>query len=131
MSTSRTAKCACHATSQSKKGRASCNLRIACGFHSQTTTRVICHTEHIAKYLSNSHLEKGASGRRCDLLVTVAAQALYRGNGANVVRLVPDIAFKFVVHDQFKVMFTPADGSPLGVLERFAAGAATGVCIPK
>lgn len=55
-------------------------------------------------------------------------QALYRGNGANIVRLVPDIAFKFVVHDQFKVMFTPADGSALGVLERFAAGAATGVC---
>jgi len=39
---------------------------------------------------------------------------------------VPDIGFKFVVHDQFKVMFTPADGSPLGVLERLAAGAATG-----
>jgi len=54
-------------------------------------------------------------------------RALYRGNGANVVRLVPDIGFKFIVHDQFKIMFTPADGSALGVLERFAAGAATGM----
>ena len=46
-----------------------------------------------------------------------------------MVRLAPDIGFKFIVHDQFKVMFTPADGSPLGVLERFAAGAATGACV--
>jgi hypothetical protein len=30
-------------------------------------------------------------------------QALYRGNGANVLRLLPEVGFKFVVHDQFKV----------------------------
>jgi hypothetical protein len=59
-------------------------------------------------------------------------QALYRGNGANVLRLAPDIAFKFVVHDQFKVIFSPADGGPLGVVERLAAGAATGgSCLGK
>lgn len=51
--------------------------------------------------------------------------ALYRGNGANVLRLVPEVGFKFVVHDQFKIMFAPADGSPLGVAEKLAAGAAT------
>jgi hypothetical protein len=53
-------------------------------------------------------------------------QALYRGNGANVARLVPDVGFKFAVHDQFKLMFQPPDGSPLGVQEKMAAGAATG-----
>jgi hypothetical protein len=54
-------------------------------------------------------------------------QALYRGNGANVARLIPDVAFKFAVHDQFKMMFAPQDGSPPGVQEKMAAGAATGV----
>eukprot|EP00798_Chlamydomonas_sp_ICE-L_P030784 gene30784-35825_t len=49
-------------------------------------------------------------------------RALFRGNGANVLRLVPEVGFKFVVHDQFRVMFAPADGSPLGVLEKLAAG---------
>jgi hypothetical protein len=53
-------------------------------------------------------------------------QALYRGNGANVARLIPDVAFKFAVHDQFKLMFAPQDGSPPGVQEKMAAGAATG-----
>lgn len=56
----------------------------------------------------------------------VFLQALYRGNGANVARLLPDVGFKFAVHDQFKLMFTPPDGSPLGVQEKMAAGAATG-----
>jgi hypothetical protein len=53
-------------------------------------------------------------------------QALYRGNGANVARLIPDVAFKFAVHDQFRMMFAPQDGSPPGVQEKMAAGAATG-----
>jgi hypothetical protein len=60
------------------------------------------------------------------LLVCRTIQALYRGNGANVARLVPDVGFKFAVHDQFKLMFQPPDGSPLGVQEKIAAGAATG-----
>lgn len=54
-------------------------------------------------------------------------RALWRGNGANVARLAPDVAFKFVVHDQFKIMFAPVDGSALGVGEKLAAAAATGV----
>ena len=58
------------------------------------------------------------------------AQALWRGNGANVVRLAPDVAFKFVVHDQFKIMFAPVDGSALGVGEKLAAAAATGAPPP-
>jgi len=50
----------------------------------------------------------------------------FRGNGANVIRLVPEVAFKFAAHDQFRVMFSPPDGSPMGVQEKMAAGAATG-----
>ncbi len=41
-------------------------------------------------------------------------------------RLVPEVAFKFVMHDQFKVMFTPPEGKPFGMSEKLAAGAATG-----
>lgn len=53
-------------------------------------------------------------------------RALYRGNGANVLRLLPDVGVRFLVHDQFKVMFAPGDGTPAGHAERVAAGAATG-----
>jgi len=62
----------------------------------------------------------------CACLLLLCMQALYRGNGANVARLLPDVAFKFAVHDQFKLMFAPQDGSPPGVQEKMAAGAATG-----
>lgn len=53
-------------------------------------------------------------------------QALYRGNGANVLRLVPEVAFKHMLHDQFKIMFSPPDGGPLGVQQKAAAAASTG-----
>lgn len=59
-----------------------------------------------------------------------ATQVLFRGNGANVIRLVPEVGFKFAVHDQFTVMFSPPDGSPMGVKEKMAAGAATGEARP-
>lgn len=55
-------------------------------------------------------------------------RALYRGNGANVLRLLPEVVFKFAINDQFKLMFAPVDGSPLGLSDKLAAGAATGVC---
>ena len=54
-------------------------------------------------------------------------QAYFRGNGANVLRLVPDTAIKFALHDSFKVMFAPPDGRPLGVTGKLAAGSATGI----
>ncbi len=56
-----------------------------------------------------------------------ALQALYRGNGANVLRLVPEVGLKFALNDQFRTMFTPSDGRPIGFEGRLAAGAATGV----
>lgn len=54
-------------------------------------------------------------------------QALYRGNGTNVLRLVPDVAVKFTLNDQLRIMFTPSDGRPLGFDGKLAAGAATGI----
>jgi len=54
-------------------------------------------------------------------------RALYRGNGANVIRLVPEVALRYAVHDQFKLVFGPASGTPTGLAERLAPGAATGV----
>lgn len=56
-----------------------------------------------------------------------ALQAYFRGNGANVLRLVPETAVRFTLHDQFKVMFAPPDGRPLGLTGKLAAGSATGV----
>jgi hypothetical protein len=53
-------------------------------------------------------------------------RSLYRGNGANVLRLVPEVALRFAVADQFRIMFGPADGSPPGAKERAAAAAAAG-----
>lgn len=54
-------------------------------------------------------------------------QALYRGNGANVLRLVPEVALKFGFNDQLKIMFTPADGKPMSFSRKLAAGATAGV----
>lgn len=54
-------------------------------------------------------------------------QALYRGNGANVLRLVPDVGLKFALNDQMRLLFAPADGRPMGLDGKLAAGAATGV----
>ncbi|KAL3140504.1 hypothetical protein ABBQ32_005089 [Trebouxia sp. C0010 RCD-2024] len=51
----------------------------------------------------------------------------YRGNGASVLRLLPDTAVKFALHDSFKVMFAPPDGRPLGLTGKLAAGSATGL----
>ena len=54
-------------------------------------------------------------------------QALYRGNGADVLRLVPEVALKFGLNDQLKIMFTPADGKPMSFSRKLAAGATAGV----
>jgi hypothetical protein len=54
-------------------------------------------------------------------------QALWRGNGANLVRLLPEIALKFSMHEQFNVMFAPTDGRPMSLQGKLAAGGATGM----
>ena len=54
-------------------------------------------------------------------------QALYRGNGANVLRLVPEVALKFGLNDQLKILFTPADGGSMSFNRKLAAGATAGV----
>ncbi len=59
--------------------------------------------------------------------MTSCSQALYRGNGANVLRLVPEVALKFGFNDQLKIMFTPADGKPMSFSRKLAAGATAGV----
>jgi hypothetical protein len=43
-----------------------------------------------------------------------------------VLRLVPEVALRFAVADQFRIMFGPADGSPPTARERAAAAAAAG-----
>ncbi|CAK0738628.1 hypothetical protein CVIRNUC_001070 [Coccomyxa viridis] len=53
--------------------------------------------------------------------------ALYRGNGANVLRLVPEVALKFGLNDQLKILFTPADGGSMSFSRKLAAGATAGV----
>ena len=56
-----------------------------------------------------------------------AWQALYRGNGANVLRLVPEVGTSFLLNEQLRIMFTPPDGRPITFEGRLAAGAATGI----
>ena len=73
--------------------------------------------------------ERYASAR--DALWRIPARegwaALWRGNGANVLRLVPDVGLKFALNDQMRLLFAPADGRPMGLDGKLAAGAATGV----
>ena len=66
-------------------------------------------------------------GNLATIMAACTVQAYYRGNGANVLRLLPDTAVKFALHDSFKVMFAPPDGRPLGLTGKLAAGSATGL----
>lgn len=53
--------------------------------------------------------------------------ALWRGNGTNVIRIAPEVALRFALHDQLLTMFSPTDGTPLGFSGKLAAGAAAGI----
>lgn len=44
-----------------------------------------------------------------------------------MLRLVPEVALKFGLNDQLKIMFTPADGRPMSFNRKLAAGATAGV----
>ena len=44
-----------------------------------------------------------------------------------MLRLVPEVGLKFALNDQFRTVFTPSDGRPIGFEGRLAAGAATGI----
>jgi Mitochondrial carrier protein len=56
-------------------------------------------------------------------------QGMYRGHGANVLRVMPEVMLKFGIHDQLKVICgsTAADQAQLPVASRIAAGSLTGV----
>ena len=53
-------------------------------------------------------------------------QALYRGNGAHVLRLVPEVALRFTLHERLRVMCSPLDGRPIGPEGKLMAGGLTG-----
>jgi hypothetical protein len=56
-------------------------------------------------------------------------QALYRGNGANVLRVVPEVMLKFGIHDQLRAVVgvTSADPSELPLSSRITAASLTGL----
>jgi hypothetical protein len=56
-------------------------------------------------------------------------QALYRGNGANVMRVVPEVMLKFGIHDQLRAVVgvTSADPSELPLSSRITAASLTGL----
>ena len=61
--------------------------------------------------------------------VSLATQGLYRGHGANVIRVIPEVMLKFGIHDQLRVICgtTAADQAQLPLSSRIAAGSITGV----
>lgn len=63
------------------------------------------------------------------LTLCAPAQALYRGNGAHVIRLVPEVALRFTLHDRLRVMCSPLDGRPIGPEGKLMAGALTGTSV--
>lgn len=56
-------------------------------------------------------------------------QALYRGNGANVLRLIPEVMLKFGIHDQLRIICgaSAADPAQLPLSSRIAAASLTGL----
>ena len=71
---------------------------------------------HFAQALVVAHLAAGV-------------QALYRGNGANVLRVVPEVMLKFSMHDQLRIIFATSavDPAQLPLTSRIAAGSITGL----
>lgn len=66
----------------------------------------------------------GHASRRPRLLL----QALFRGNAANVLRVVPEVMLKFSVNDQLKVIFaSTTDSHQMSFSGKLAAGFATGL----
>lgn len=53
-------------------------------------------------------------------------QAYYRGNGANVARLFPDVVLKFALHDHIKLVFTPPEVAAPRLRDRLATAATAG-----
>ncbi|KNC48465.1 carrier protein [Thecamonas trahens ATCC 50062] len=54
-------------------------------------------------------------------------RGLFRGNGANVVRVIPVYALKFTLNDEFKAMFSPTDGSKPSFATLVASGSLAGL----
>ena len=55
-------------------------------------------------------------------------RSLWRGNGMNVVKVMPETALKFMIYDQIKNSLKTVTGKDdLGVLERMAAGSMAGI----
>eukprot|EP00731_Ephydatia_muelleri_P024676 Em0016g947a len=61
-----------------------------------------------------------------DMLKEGGVKSLWRGNGVNVVKIVPESALRFFAFEQLKKMLHK-DGQPTQVYERLAAGSAAGV----
>ena len=53
-------------------------------------------------------------------------QGLLRGNGAHVIRLLPEVGLRFALNEQLRIMFSPLDGRPIGREGKLMAGATTG-----
>ena len=53
-------------------------------------------------------------------------QGLFRGNGAHVIRLLPEVGLRFALNEQLRIMFSPLDGRPIGREGKLMAGATTG-----
>ncbi|KAG5666949.1 hypothetical protein PVAND_014954 [Polypedilum vanderplanki] len=57
-------------------------------------------------------------------------KSLWRGNGINVIKIAPESAMKFMVYEQVKKVIRGNNERPLGIYERFVAGAVAG-CIAQ
>jgi solute carrier family 25 phosphate transporter 23/24/25/41 len=57
-------------------------------------------------------------------------RSLWRGNGINVIKIAPETAIKFMVYEQVKRFIRDNDSRPLGIFERFVAGAVAG-CVAQ
>lgn len=53
-------------------------------------------------------------------------QGLWRGNGINVLKIAPESAIKFAAYEQIKRFIKGDSKNPLGIYERFCAGALAG-----
>ena len=61
-------------------------------------------------------------GQNTPCLTSLCCKALWRGNSAALLRLVPEVGIMFMLNEQLQTMFSPVDGSPPGIWSHVAAG---------
>ncbi|KAG5682049.1 hypothetical protein PVAND_011437 [Polypedilum vanderplanki] len=99
----------------------------AAGAASRTCTAPL---DRLKVMLQVHHSKQRISDCFRNMLKEGGYSGLWRGNGINVIKIAPESAIKFMVYEQVKRFIRGNDNRPMGIFERFVAGAVAG-CVAQ